>query len=34
VIGLGGGAVVFDGAPSALSDHELTRIYGGTGWLQ
>jgi len=34
VIGLAGGAVVFDGAPSALSDLELTRIYGGSGWLQ
>jgi phosphonate transport system ATP-binding protein len=34
VIGLAGGAVVFDGAPDRLSDDELTRIYGGTGWLQ
>jgi phosphonate transport system ATP-binding protein len=34
VIGLAGGTVVFDGAPDRLSDDELTRIYGGTGWLQ
>jgi phosphonate transport system ATP-binding protein len=34
VIGLAGGTVVFDGSPDRLSDDELTRIYGGTGWLQ
>ena len=34
VIGLAGGAVVFDGAPAALTDDELRRIYGGEGWLQ
>lgn len=34
VIGLAGGAVIFDGAPEQLSDEELTRIYGGKDWLQ
>ncbi|MCU0951145.1 MAG: phosphonate ABC transporter ATP-binding protein [Burkholderiaceae bacterium] len=34
VIGLAGGAVVFDGAPAALTDDELRRIYGGQDWLQ
>jgi phosphonate transport system ATP-binding protein len=34
VVGLAGGAVVFDGAPERLSDEELTRIYGGRDWLQ
>jgi phosphonate transport system ATP-binding protein len=34
VVGLAGGAVVFDGAPDRLTDDELTRIYGGKDWLQ
>jgi phosphonate transport system ATP-binding protein len=34
VIGLAAGAVVFDGEPDRLTDDELTRIYGGEGWLQ
>jgi phosphonate transport system ATP-binding protein len=34
VIGLAGGAVVFDGEPAALSDEQLVRIYGGRNWLQ
>lgn len=33
VVGLAGGNVVFDGAPSALTDVELKRIYGGESWL-
>jgi phosphonate transport system ATP-binding protein len=34
VIGMAGGAVVYDGAPSDLSDAQLTKIYGGEDWLQ
>ncbi len=34
VVGLAGGAVVFDGPPAQLSDGELRRIYGGEDWLQ
>jgi phosphonate transport system ATP-binding protein len=34
IIGMTGGHVVFDGAPSALSDAMLQTIYGGEGWLQ
>lgn len=33
VIGLSGGAVVFDGPPGALDDTHLRQIYGGEGWL-
>ena len=33
MIGLAGGEVVFDGAPAALTDVELRRIYGGESWL-
>lgn len=34
VIGLAGGAVVFDDAPARLTEAELKRIYGGENWLQ
>jgi phosphonate transport system ATP-binding protein len=33
IVGLCGGAVVFDGAPAALSDAFLKQIYGGESWL-
>ncbi len=33
VIGLSGGAVVYDGAPEGLSDEHLKSIYGGQDWL-
>ena len=33
IIGLAGGAVVFDGAPDALGDTHLKTIYGGESWL-
>jgi phosphonate transport system ATP-binding protein len=33
IIGLSGGAVVFDGAPEALNDSFLKQIYGGESWL-
>ncbi|MCL4761604.1 MAG: phosphonate ABC transporter ATP-binding protein [Burkholderiales bacterium] len=34
VVGMAGGRIVFDGPPDGLDDAELTRIYGGQGWLQ
>jgi phosphonate transport system ATP-binding protein len=34
IVGLSGGAMVFDGAPAALTDEHLLRIYGGRNWLQ
>ena len=34
VIGMSGGVVVYDGAPSGLPDTHLTSIYGGEDWLQ
>ncbi len=34
VIGMSGGAVVYDGAPSGLNDTHLKSIYGGEDWLQ
>ncbi len=34
IIGLAGGAMVFDGGPDALTDEQLLRIYGGRNWLQ
>ena len=34
VVGLAGGGVVFDGPASELGDDVLTRIYGGSSWLQ
>jgi phosphonate transport system ATP-binding protein len=33
IVGMAGGAIVFDGAPSALTDAELQHIYGGESWL-
>jgi phosphonate transport system ATP-binding protein len=33
IVGLSGGAVVFDGAPGALTDTHLKQIYGGENWL-
>ena len=34
VIGMSGGLVVYDGAPSALNDNHLKSIYGGEDWLK
>jgi phosphonate transport system ATP-binding protein len=34
IIGLSGGAVVYDGAPEGLQDEHLKTIYGGQDWLQ
>jgi len=34
IIGLRAGAIVFDGAPSELTDTELTEIYGEEDWTQ
>jgi phosphonate transport system ATP-binding protein len=34
VIGMADGAVVYDGAPSALADAQLKTIYGGEDWLR
>ena len=34
VIGMTGGAVVYDGAPDGLTDDILSRVYGGTSWLE
>ena len=33
VIGMSGGAVVFDGAPAELRDTHLAAIYGGQAWM-
>jgi len=33
VLGMSSGRIVFDGPPERLTDGELTRIYGGQGWL-
>lgn len=33
IVGLSEGAVVFDGAPDALTDTHLKQIYGGESWL-
>ncbi|MFL1461956.1 phosphonate ABC transporter ATP-binding protein [Roseococcus sp. DSY-14] len=33
VVGMTGGAVVFDGPPAELRDHHLRDIYGGEDWL-
>lgn len=33
VVGMTGGRVVFDGAPSAITDEHLKAIYGGEDWL-
>jgi phosphonate transport system ATP-binding protein len=34
VIGMAGGQIVFDAAPSLLSDAVLKTIYGGEDWLR
>jgi phosphonate transport system ATP-binding protein len=34
IIGMSGGAVVYDGGPTELSDEKLKTIYGGEGWLR
>ena len=34
VVGMTGGAVVYDGPPASLSDDYLRRIYGGKEWLE
>jgi phosphonate transport system ATP-binding protein len=34
MVGLSGGAVVFDGSPEALTDQHLLAIYGGENWLE
>ena len=34
VIGMSGGAVVFDGPPNTLQDSHLAAIYGGEGWME
>jgi phosphonate transport system ATP-binding protein len=34
MIGMTGGKVVFDGAPSQLSDANLKEIYGGENWIE
>lgn len=33
IVGMTGGAIVFDGPPGALETHHLTAIYGGEDWL-
>jgi phosphonate transport system ATP-binding protein len=33
MIGLSGGAMIFDGPPAELDDRQLTLIYGGEEWL-
>ncbi|MBP0443222.1 phosphonate ABC transporter ATP-binding protein [Roseomonas sp. SSH11] len=33
IIGMSGGAIVFDGKPEDLEDSHLTQIYGGEDWL-
>jgi phosphonate transport system ATP-binding protein len=34
IIGMAGGTVVFDGAPSDLKDAHLSDIYGGQSWIE
>jgi phosphonate transport system ATP-binding protein len=34
IIGMSGGAIVYDGGPAGLDDGVLKKIYGGEGWLQ
>ena len=34
IVGMSGGQIVYDGAPSNLSDAVLRSIYGGEDWLQ
>jgi phosphonate transport system ATP-binding protein len=33
IVGMSGGRIVFDGAPSSLSEEALTGIYGGDNWM-
>ncbi|MBL8673043.1 MAG: phosphonate ABC transporter ATP-binding protein [Alphaproteobacteria bacterium] len=33
IVGMSGGAIVFDGPPGALRDEHLKQIYGGESWL-
>ena len=33
IVGMSGGAIVFDGPPEALEPHHLNQIYGGEDWL-
>ena len=33
IVGMHGGAIVFDGKPEELRDSHLTQIYGGEDWL-
>jgi phosphonate transport system ATP-binding protein len=33
IIGMSGGAIVYDGVPTGLSDRMLNQIYGGEDWL-
>ncbi len=33
IVGMHGGAIVFDGKPEDLQDSHLTQIYGGEDWL-
>src|SRR5258705_13053049 len=34
IVGMSGGAVVYDGAPAGLTDGHLESIYGGEDWLR
>ena len=34
IVGMSGGAVVYDGPPEGLSDSHLRQIYGGEDWLE
>ena len=34
IVGMSGGAVVYDGPPAELSDERLKTIYGGEDWLK
>ena len=34
IVGMAGGAVVYDGAPAGLTDTHLKTIYGGEDWLR
>jgi len=34
VVGMSGGAVVYDGPPQGLSDAHLKQIYGGENWME
>jgi phosphonate transport system ATP-binding protein len=33
IVGMSGGAIVYDGEPAGLSDRMLNQIYGGEDWL-